>query len=444
MSLMEHVLRTLKLSHRRFHQHPAYSLVLFDKLAVNAAFQKLYYVVNIKVAATTAGQITVEEATRSLQYADELTKARKLGKQLPSPPPSIRNVLDIQKGVKIGAGSYFGSDEQRGVARQQALAFLQWMGVPHLFITLTPDPAGTYSIAIKAGKMTEEAVRAGNRLLHLNRTDRRIVANDNPYLQAQNALHVRDVFIRTFIGWNVEAGMPIRNGGYLGIARWFIGTVEPQKNMDLHFHMVVSINGLPQTGEDVLQKIDENATFAGQFYQYLRTVMSPETKLDDPANTCPLFDLETNKPCQGRLQSLPIPIEAYKKLKGRQECKIPLARCDLCNNEFEYTDVLRYRIKNTERLWNALHPNQQLDVSAASIDEFICTFPEIRRQSRFHDAIHSTEVILKQQTHYKHHSASCFKVNIYIQIMCPFINNLISLFTSRSPSSHQREPSVVF
>jgi hypothetical protein len=435
LSLTEHVLRTLRLPHLRFQQHPAYSLVLFDKLATNAAFQKLYYVVNMKATATIAGQITTDEAAIALQYADDIRKAQKQGIRPPEVPESIKNILDVQRGIKIGAGAYFGSDSQRANARRQALAFLKWMGVPHLFITLTPDPAGTYSIAIKSGKMSEEAVKAGNRLLLLNRADRRIIANENPYLQAVNALHVRDVFIKTFLGWNVDAGMPIRNGGYLGVVRWFMGTVEAQKNMDLHFHMVVALNGLPQTGKDLLRKIDQNSVFGDAFYRYLRTIMSPTTKLDDPTNTCPLVDKTTNDRCRGTLQSLPIPIEAYRRIKNGETYQIPLARCDLCEEEFEYTEVIRYRIQNATTLWHELHPQEQLDTSEAIIDEFICTFPEIRRQPRFDNAIHSTHVVLKQQTHYKYHSASCFKVS-KITIIVAFklcLLNVIRIYILRLP-----------
>jgi hypothetical protein len=61
------------------------------------------------------------------------------------------------------------------------MGMMRRLGILHVFMTLSPDAAGTYTVGINSGEVDATTVTAINKLLLPSRTERRQIAGRNPY-----------------------------------------------------------------------------------------------------------------------------------------------------------------------------------------------------------------------------------------------------------------------
>ncbi|KAI9333296.1 hypothetical protein BDR26DRAFT_937574 [Obelidium mucronatum] len=79
------------------------------------------------------------------------------------------------------------------------------------------------------------------------------------------------------------------------------------------------------------------------------------------ANTCPYPD------CDGVLEALPIPGEAYQRLRvGKKICAT--SKCQNCMKEFYHKDVMMERVRQFAK-------ERNIDISPTAVDEFRCAPP---------------------------------------------------------------------
>lgn len=165
--------------------------------------------------------------------------------QAPPAPEEIKAILDLTKKIKPGMSAMIGTDESRGSARHVAFGYQLRLCIANLFITFSPDSAGTYFISIYANKISADDVV--HKINLPTRNERKEVAGRNPVLQAVYAKRILEIFIEHFLGWDQKRGVPYREGGACGVLEWFTGAAEAQKCQDIHFHILGGVRGWPRT-----------------------------------------------------------------------------------------------------------------------------------------------------------------------------------------------------
>jgi len=76
--------------------------------------------------------------------------------------------------------SFYGSNAGRMRARHDLFGMLKRFGPLQIFFTVSPDSAGTYSIALKSGRVTEKVIREANLALCPNRAEQKSIAASHP------------------------------------------------------------------------------------------------------------------------------------------------------------------------------------------------------------------------------------------------------------------------
>ena len=150
-----------------------------------------------------------------------------------------------------------GTDESRGAARHIGFGYQLRICIANLFITFSPDSAGTYFICIYAHKISVD-----NIIQQINlptRNERKQVAGRNAVLQAVYAKRILDIFIEEFLGWDLKRAEPRKGGGAFGVLDWFNGAAEVQKCQDIHFHIMAGVRGWPRTTAEFREFVKSEA-----------------------------------------------------------------------------------------------------------------------------------------------------------------------------------------
>jgi len=194
-------------------------------------------------------------------------------------PECVQELIDIKHLIRPGLSATYGSDESRGRARQIAFGFQKRISVANLFITISPDTASTFTILINNGNLTVDYKATGElkfffvkasesaNVKHVpttslpNREQRKKIIGENPYLSAQYALRIFQVYIEKFLGWDTKRRRSTLEGGAFGMLRWFSAAGEAQKGADNHFHMICGVVGFPKTTAAFYSIMEEDDNF---------------------------------------------------------------------------------------------------------------------------------------------------------------------------------------
>lgn len=134
-------------------------------------------------------------------------------------------------------------------ARQDGEAHQHHSGLPHVFLTTTPDDDNSILVQLYANSvidddapvngLTDEELRQRAKL----RTELRI---KHPGICAFFYELMLDIILEEVIGWDLENVVPKPDGGLLGIPEAFTASTEEQGRTTLHTHWQVWIRGFQE------------------------------------------------------------------------------------------------------------------------------------------------------------------------------------------------------
>ena len=122
---------------------------------------------------------------------------QKLGVRIPAPPDDVQRVLDLRRGIARGESATWGSNAERARARHDILGMVRRLGIVYVFMTLSPDTAGTYTVGVNSGQIDSATVSVINAHLLPNRTERRQIAGRNPHACASIMTASRTYLLKT-------------------------------------------------------------------------------------------------------------------------------------------------------------------------------------------------------------------------------------------------------
>ena len=396
LPLRKWIQRCLSLHRNRFEQHYGFMLMAFNCLARQASQRSLYYQLRVNREALTAGQVNDAVIRQCLEYQDKLAAARKLGVKDPEPPGDVRRVLNLRKGIVSGEAAFYGSSAERSNARHKLFGFVRRLGMFQLFLTLSPDSAGTYVIGINSGNIDPNIVTESNHAILPTRPERKAFASKNPVQSAKYFMRVMNTFITKVLGWDIDACAPLRVGGVFGKVRAFFGATETQIGGDLHAHFIIWLFGFPRTANELRKKIKHDPTFATKLAQYADriAVMDVPISTDD---SCPVSG------CDGHLKASPIPGEAFKRpLPGQRP--VVTATCSECATDFRDKDVMNLRLDTACDETGVL-------ASRDFIDYVKCSPPCQPFEDNLRSRTLVSLVMRDVQVHFWTHCSSCFKLS---------------------------------
>jgi hypothetical protein len=138
----------MRLSSRAFAQDRTFLLVAFDILARS----RLQSSIHIRVRSRTnlleqVMDLTPENVRTWVVHCEAREEAERKGLRLPPPPPSIGHVAAANNFIHTSMAAHWGSNEERALCRRQLLSKCGHQGLPHVFLTISPNSAQVYVIA---------------------------------------------------------------------------------------------------------------------------------------------------------------------------------------------------------------------------------------------------------------------------------------------------------
>ncbi|KAI9325027.1 hypothetical protein BDR26DRAFT_963681 [Obelidium mucronatum] len=259
MSVKRWVKRCFKLHGGQFARHWGFTAIAYDYIAMDQSFSQQYLSMRVRKSAISDGSWTKEDIQKCYSHSREVESCLKRGVNLPPAPPEVKRLLDLKKRVLPGLRAFVGSDESRQSGLHTAFGLQKRLGSPHMFATISPATSRSWAIAINCdlvnGEHCELKFTVGDEWTALvlpNNNARAAAAGDNAYECADYARRILKVFLADFIGWDEKFQAPVRGGGMLGVPRYVTTSAETQKLGDIHFHMIISMHGLPSTSDEIL------------------------------------------------------------------------------------------------------------------------------------------------------------------------------------------------
>lgn len=159
----------------------------------------------------------------------------------------FKGLMQLNDSLRPGLSCMPGSNEQKKAELHKTFAFHLNFSQPHIFFTISPDTGSTFTIAMNVSTLDRSHTDFALTVPVPSRQQRKIIAGQNPFIAAQYAHNIFDIFIDVFLGWNRSLQAPRKEGGLFGYIHWFRGSIEAQKLNDLHLHLLAAIWGLPTT-----------------------------------------------------------------------------------------------------------------------------------------------------------------------------------------------------
>lgn len=182
--------------------------------------------------------------------------------------------------------AFYGSNLGRMRARHDLFGLLKRFGSLQIFFTISPDSAGTYNIAIKAGHLSKQAIDNANLMLAPNRAERKALAATYPVECARYFFRVMDTVIEVLLGWDRKTNSPKRGGGIFGVVRGFGAAAETQLAGDLHAHFAVWLHGFPRTSLEFYDAFKSDARFQERLVALINSVLVTTPPCERNENAC--------------------------------------------------------------------------------------------------------------------------------------------------------------
>lgn len=391
LSLRRWLRRCLSLHGHRFERHYAFMLLAFDYLASESARRALFVKLHVSTAALKAASISNATLRTAIDYYNYLEQMKARGLKPCRPPIDVQRVIELRRGLFVPESAYYGSNLSRMRARNDLFGILKRLGPMQLFFTVSPDSAGTYSIAIKSGSVPGSILDEANGLLRPTRAERRAIGAKHPMVCAQYFVHVMETVIFSFLGWDQKRHQPRRGGGIFGVVRAFVAAAETQVAGDLHAHFVVWLHGFPRTSTEIQRSIMCDSGFKDRFLMLADKMLTtkPPCIEGDPVCEC----------CDTHPKISPVlpGVDAFRRpARGATACTT--AQCSVCGSTFCADDIINLAI-------TALADREHVHITDHTADYEKCRPPDKSTSN-----LGLSLVVRDVQVHFWHHAKSCFKV----------------------------------
>lgn len=260
MSFLVWIRYLLRNSRFKFIQHPVFCLIAFDiqnrKNLLNT--QCIKCSINPYLSAQI-GSVSDQELQTFLEFENQKRNARKIGLTLSDLPNCLSGTF-LRSVEKILQHGWF-SDNERVYYRTRLFSMSNQLGAPHLFFTLSPDAPNRLLVRYYAGMISE------HEYLTTITTPSSYQFNapaSAQYFDAQILF-----FIREFLKFD-SCTQTSTGKGPFGTTKAYFGAVESQSTTNLHIHMLIWIEELPNSRvrwEGKLQSqhfLDELCRYADQ------------------------------------------------------------------------------------------------------------------------------------------------------------------------------------
>lgn len=278
-------------------------------------------------------------------------------------------------------------------ARRHLFGVLKRFGPLQIFFTISPDSAGTYNIAVKAGRITETAIREANLALVPNRAERKSIAATHPVECARYFSRVMNTVFEVLLGWDLKAQALKRGGDIFGVVRAFGAAAETQVAGDLHAHIAVWLHGFPTTASGYQEAIETNPTFRDRIIRLANQVLCTKPPCIRDELHCPS--------CSDDNSLIPVVpgIDAFRRL-APGTTPPTTSRCSACGCTFRDKDIIETAIQK-------LADQQHLHIDSQLID-----FEKCRPPPNDDAGILAASLLVRDvQVHYWNPCKSCFKVS---------------------------------
>jgi hypothetical protein len=114
-----------------------------------------------------------------------------------------------------------------------------------------------------------------------------ILAGKDPVAGAIAFDRMIKMFLHIMLGVDAKTGAPLAERGILGNVKFYYGCVETQERGALHFHVLIWIEGFP----DTLARFDEllsNHGYAEQYGIFVDSIVKTQMPFDTVAEPCPV------------------------------------------------------------------------------------------------------------------------------------------------------------
>lgn len=97
-----------KIHGNAFEQHAVFVLSAFDYLATENAKRMMFLRLSVSSEALQAESISNSVERDCIEYNRRVQQAKEAGFVIPPPPPSIKLIADLRKGINACEASFFG------------------------------------------------------------------------------------------------------------------------------------------------------------------------------------------------------------------------------------------------------------------------------------------------------------------------------------------------
>jgi hypothetical protein len=398
IGLQAYLSNLLRLSSRRFAMHESFPLVTFDVIARRNAMRAVLLRTQMNPnLAMRASSVTAEQLEAQLKYQDDFVQARRKGNDLPTQPPTCKDVFDLQSGIESGLKSYWGSNEERREARTKVFSKCQIYGPPHIMFTINPDATNSFQVLEFCGENTSAYSAALNNSFP-TKSERKEIVGNNPYASALYFHLLMNIVIDFIFGWDQKNDCPKSKPGFFGFTKAYFGSTETQNSLNLHCHFLVWIEGMPTTLKDFQAKCDDaQSNFKGLFLDYVTSRITNSLPID-PITHCPSCK-------SGILKKQQLTQAAFSKPVDKNKPPI-VAVCDACSAEFSSASLLNSTINNLGKDQGFVS-----SLSPETIDFLLCDSRPIDQITKSNDlqSLQVSKCLLHYQQHAWEHTKSCFK-----------------------------------
>jgi hypothetical protein len=190
------------------------------------------------------------------------------------------------------------------------------LGSPHIFFTLSPDAPNRLLVKYYAGSLSEEE--------YLTTITTPSTYHFNAPASAMYFDEQMQFFIRHILQFDVSAGASLGKGVF-GTTKAFFGAIESQSTTNLHVHMLIWIEELPNCKADWEEKLQSQ-----EFVQFLCNYADKIKSCSYPSGPTPVCPK-----CLGDIEAIPLCDSLKKKDNNRKEPPHTL-KCKACFETFPY------------------------------------------------------------------------------------------------------------
>lgn len=328
-----HIEYLLDLADRRFRYHRSFlfiALNIFQRHMCHSETSLTVTKSRYDAIAPKLASLTPEVINRVARHIEKEGKVQDLTSQEKDVLILLREVNAVSKRIPGSMGSKL-------YARNEIRAYMAYFGLPHLYITLNPNPSHSPIFQVIWG---DETVDLDARFPDLvDAAERGIRLASDPVAGADFFQFSLDCFLTHLMGWDKVQNCSSANGGIFGMLRAYYGSAEFTDRGNLHGHFLLWLDGgLNPSDVHAKMRADTDGQWTQRFFNFFDDIIKhslPDTgdtvdptfeprvqRPPDPSD--PDFEAEFNaevKKCGEILQRHSVPCKPVCTKYGSTECR---------------------------------------------------------------------------------------------------------------------------